>query len=67
MAIFPADRNLYFHESRSSARYSPATFIITYTLVEFGFELLGAFGYAAIVSPALAGIPTGRRQADRPR
>lgn len=50
MAIFPADRNLYFHESRSSARYSPATFVITYTLVEFGFELLGAFGYAAIVS-----------------
>jgi hypothetical protein len=50
MAIFPADRNLYFHESKSSARYSPATFVITYTVVELGFEILGAMGYAAIVS-----------------
>lgn len=50
MAIFPADRNLYLHESKSSARYSPATFVLTYTIVELGFELLGAFGYAAIVS-----------------
>jgi hypothetical protein len=41
MAIFPADRNLYFHESKSSARYSPATFVITYTVVELGFEILG--------------------------
>jgi hypothetical protein len=49
MAIFPADRNLYLHESKSSARYSPATFVITYTVVEIAFELLSAFGYAAIV------------------
>ena len=49
MAIFPADRNLYLHEAKSSARYSPTTFILTYTIVELGFELLSAFGYAAIV------------------
>ncbi|WRT65356.1 uncharacterized protein IL334_002299 [Kwoniella shivajii] len=50
MAIFPADRNLYLHEAKSSARYSPATFMITYTLVELGFELAGAFAYAAIMN-----------------
>ncbi|KAK6907065.1 hypothetical protein I203_101054 [Kwoniella mangroviensis CBS 8507] len=50
MAIFPADRNLYLHEAKSSARYSPATFVITYTLVELGFELVGGFGYAAIMN-----------------
>lgn len=50
-AIFPGDRNLYFHEAKSSARYSPATFIIVYSVVEIWAELLGSFGYAAIVSP----------------
>ncbi|OXG10187.1 ABC transporter family protein [Cryptococcus neoformans Ze90-1] len=50
MSIFPADRNLYLHEAKSSARYSPATFVITYSLVEVGFELLGGFGYGAIAS-----------------
>lgn len=52
-AIFPGDRNLYFHEAKSSARYSPATFIIVYSLVEIWAELLGSFGYAAIVSPVI--------------
>ncbi|WVR04136.1 hypothetical protein IAU60_001135 [Kwoniella sp. DSM 27419] len=60
MAIFPADRNLYFHEAKSSARYSPATFIITYTMVEMGFELLGAFGYAAIMNIGV-GMQTSAR------
>ncbi|OXG32398.1 ABC transporter family protein [Cryptococcus neoformans Bt120] len=50
MSIFPADRNLYLHEAKSSARYSPATFVITYSLVEVGFELVGGFGYGAIAS-----------------
>ncbi|OCF32364.1 ABC transporter [Kwoniella heveanensis BCC8398] len=60
MAIFPADRNLYLHEAKSSARYSPATFIVTYTLVELGFELLGGFGYAAIMNVAV-GMQTSVR------
>ncbi|ORY27652.1 P-loop containing nucleoside triphosphate hydrolase protein [Naematelia encephala] len=60
MAIFPADRNLYLHESKSSARYSPATFLITYTIAEIGFELLGAFGYAAIMNIAV-GMQTSAR------
>jgi hypothetical protein len=49
MAIYPADRDLYLHESMSSARYSPGTFMLTYTIVEIGLELFGSFGYAAIV------------------
>jgi hypothetical protein len=48
-AIFPGDRNLYFHEIKSSARYSPATFIIVYSIVELWAELFGSFAYAAIV------------------
>lgn len=50
IAIFPADRNLYLHESKSSARYSPATFVLVYTLVEVGFELIAALAYGALVS-----------------
>ncbi|WWC87631.1 uncharacterized protein L201_002521 [Kwoniella dendrophila CBS 6074] len=60
MAIFPADRNLYLHEAKSSARYSPTTFVITYTLVELGFELLGGFGFAAIINIG-AGMQTSVR------
>jgi hypothetical protein len=49
MAVFPADRNLYLHESKSSARYSPATFMVVYTGVEIGFEIFAACAYTAIV------------------
>jgi hypothetical protein len=62
-AIFPGDRNLYLHEIKSSARYSPATFIMVYSLVELWAELLGAFGYAAIVGP-LPCTMSVRRMAD---
>ncbi|WVO24277.1 uncharacterized protein IAS62_005641 [Cryptococcus decagattii] len=60
MSIFPADKNLYLHEAKSSARYSPATFVITYSLVEVGFELLGAFCYGAIMNVAI-GMQTSAR------
>lgn len=50
MAIFPADRNLYLHEAKTSARYSAGTMVLCYTIVEVGFEVLAAFGYAALVS-----------------
>jgi len=50
MAVFPAERNLYLHESNSSARYSPATFVLMYTLVELPPQIFGAMGYAAVVS-----------------
>ena len=51
MAIFPADRNLYLHEAKTSARYSAGTFVLCYTLVEVGFEILASFAYAALVRP----------------
>ncbi|WVQ77432.1 hypothetical protein IAR50_007118 [Cryptococcus sp. DSM 104548] len=60
MSIFPGDRNLYLHESKSSARYSPATFIIMYTLVEVGFEVLAALAYGAIINVG-AGMQTSAR------
>lgn len=50
MAVLPAERNLYLHESTSSARYSPATWVIMYTLIELGPEIFAALGYSAIVS-----------------
>lgn len=50
MAVFPAERNLYFHEAESSARYSSATFLIMYTTIELIPEMVAAAGYAAIVS-----------------
>lgn len=49
IAVFPAERNLYLHESRSSARYSPATFVIVYSVVEVGFEVVAALAYGALV------------------
>ena len=49
MAIYPADRNQYLHEAKSSAGYSPATFVLTYTIVEIGFEIISSLAYAAIV------------------
>lgn len=64
-SIFPGDRNLYFHEAKSSARYSPATFIIVYSVVEIWAELLGSFGYAAIVNSRLTTHhPRARHEAD---
>lgn len=34
IAIFPAERSLYFHEYKSSARQSVTTFILAYTVQE---------------------------------
>ncbi|BEI93776.1 uncharacterized protein CcaverHIS019_0602350 [Cutaneotrichosporon cavernicola] len=49
MSIFPPERNLYLHEAASSARYSPATFVIMYTLVELAPEIFASLGYTAIM------------------
>lgn len=50
MAVLPPERNLYLHEAQSSARYSPATFVIMYTLVEQAPQIFSALVYGAIVS-----------------
>lgn len=52
VAIFPPERDLYFHEANSSARYSSATFVLMYSLVEIGPQIFGALAYSAIVSYA---------------
>lgn len=62
MSVYPAERNLYLHEYRSSARYSPATFIAMYTLVELPTEVFACLGYAAIVS-----VSTRRSRAPSPK
>jgi hypothetical protein len=40
MAIFPAERNLFFHEYHTSAAYSTATFTLVTTLVEAPFTFV---------------------------
>jgi hypothetical protein len=40
VAIFPAERDLFFHEYHSSAAYSTATFTLVTTLVEAPFTFV---------------------------
>lgn len=40
MAIFPVERDLFFHEYHSSAAYSTATFTLVTTLVEVPFTFV---------------------------
>ncbi|TXT10968.1 hypothetical protein VHUM_01719 [Vanrija humicola] len=49
MAVLPPERNLYLHEAQSSARYSPGTFVIMYTLVEQAPQIFSALVYGALV------------------
>ncbi|GMK58369.1 hypothetical protein CspeluHIS016_0504010 [Cutaneotrichosporon spelunceum] len=60
MSILPPERNLYLHEAASSARYSPATFVIMYTLVELGPEIFSSLGYSAIMNAGV-GMQTSAR------
>jgi ABC-type multidrug transport system permease subunit len=53
MSVLPPERNLYLHEAASSARYSPATFVIMYTLVELPPQIFAAFGYTGIMHAAV--------------
>lgn len=60
MAVLPSERNLYLHESASSARYSPATWILMYSLVEITPAVVAALGYSAIMNVAV-GMQTSAR------
>lgn len=40
VAVFPAERDLFFHEYHSSAAYSTATFILVTTLIEAPFTFV---------------------------
>ncbi|CAE6438340.1 unnamed protein product [Rhizoctonia solani] len=60
IAIFPKDRDLYFHEYRSSAAYSEATFVIGVTLVALPMEILSSLLFT-IVTNIGAGMQTSPR------
>ena len=50
MAVYPAERDLYFHEVTGSAKYGAGTFVTNYTIMEIWAELLASCMFAAIVS-----------------
>ncbi|KAG9121915.1 hypothetical protein FRC07_001937, partial [Ceratobasidium sp. 392] len=60
IAIFPKDRDLYFHEYRSSAAYSEATFIIGFTLVALPLEIMAALLFTVVTNIG-AGMQTNAR------
>ncbi|QRV93619.1 ABC transporter [Ceratobasidium sp. AG-Ba] len=60
IAIFPKDRDLYFHEYRSSAAYSEATFILGFTLVALPLEIMAALLFTVVTNIG-AGMQTSAR------
>ncbi|KAF8688664.1 P-loop containing nucleoside triphosphate hydrolase protein, partial [Rhizoctonia solani] len=60
IAIFPKDRDLYFHEYRSSAAYSEATFVLGFTLVALPMEILASLLFTVITNIG-AGMQTSPR------
>jgi len=42
IAIFPMDRDIYFHEVRSNGGYSAASFVLAFTLVELPQQILSS-------------------------
>ncbi|CAE7148911.1 unnamed protein product [Rhizoctonia solani] len=60
IAIFPKDRDLYFHEYRSSAAYSEATFILGFTLVALPMEILASLLFTVVTNIG-AGMQTSPR------
>lgn len=43
IAIFPFERDLYFHEHKSSARHSVLTFLLAYTVQETIVSIISSF------------------------
>jgi len=60
VAVFPADRDIFFHEVRSSAAYSAATFVLAFTIIELPLEILGVL-IGAVVTNIGAGMQTSPR------
>ncbi|KAG8888726.1 hypothetical protein FRB98_006983 [Tulasnella sp. 332] len=60
VAIFPADRDLFWHEVRSSAAYSSAAFLLSFTLIEIPLEIVASL-VAAVVSNLGNGMQTSPR------
>ncbi|KAG8903614.1 hypothetical protein FRC01_009068 [Tulasnella sp. 417] len=60
VAIFPADRDIFFHEVRTSGAYSASTFVLAFTIVELPLEIGGAL-LSAVVTNIGAGMQTNAR------
>ncbi|KAG8951402.1 hypothetical protein FRC04_006173 [Tulasnella sp. 424] len=60
VAVFPADRDIFFHEVRTSGAYSASTFVLAFTIVELPLEIAGAL-LAAVVTNIGAGMQTNPR------
>ncbi|KAG9003035.1 hypothetical protein FRB93_011322 [Tulasnella sp. JGI-2019a] len=60
VAIFPADRDIFWYEVRSSAAYSSATFLFAFTLIEIPLEIVASL-LGAIVSNFGNGMQTSPR------
>ncbi|KAG8839536.1 hypothetical protein FRC18_010315 [Serendipita sp. 400] len=60
VAIFPVERDLFFHEYRSSAAYSTATFTLVTTLVEAPFTFIANLLLGLLMN-LLAGLVTSPR------
>ncbi|KDN46584.1 hypothetical protein RSAG8_04237, partial [Rhizoctonia solani AG-8 WAC10335] len=60
IAIFPKDRDLYFHEYRSSAAYSEATFVLGVSLVALPMEILASLLFTVVTNIG-AGMQTSPR------
>ncbi|GAA5883094.1 hypothetical protein JCM16303_006086 [Sporobolomyces ruberrimus] len=48
IAIFPFERDLYFHEYKSSARHSVLTFLLAYTVQETIVSIISSFLFSVI-------------------
>lgn len=48
VAIFPFERDLYFHEHKSSARHSVLTFLLAYTVQETIVSIISSFLFSVI-------------------
>lgn len=60
VAIFPAERDVFFHEYQSSAAYSTATFTLVTTLVETPFTFIANI-LLALLANLVAGLTTSPR------
>ncbi|KAF8310725.1 P-loop containing nucleoside triphosphate hydrolase protein [Clavulina sp. PMI_390] len=60
VAIFPLDRQVFFHEYQSSARYSAQTFVIAFTLVEIPLQILSSLLWVVFMNVA-TGMQTNAR------
>ncbi|GAA6021211.1 hypothetical protein JCM11491_001608 [Sporobolomyces phaffii] len=60
IAIFPFERDLYFHEHKSSARHSVLTFLLAYTVQETVVSIVSSFLFSVVFIYGMNMQSTGR-------